>query len=54
MTEAQALQLALALFHRAPVRVIPKDEIIEEIKEALMCAYNDGWENGFEEGKADR
>lgn len=50
MTEAQALELARKLYVDW---VHNRDEAkrINSIKEALMQAYNDGWENGFEEAK---
>jgi hypothetical protein len=45
MTESQALELARKVYDET-LRL----RRIEPIKEALMEAYNDGWENGFEEG----
>jgi hypothetical protein len=45
MTESQALELAQKAYDLA-IQL----ESIGPIKEALMQAYNDGWENGFEEG----
>jgi hypothetical protein len=55
MTEAQAERIALSIVNN---RVVPNllDRglawaAVEAIKLALMNAYNDGWEVGFEEGR---
>lgn len=57
MTEAQASELARALLQRATAATGAFLEIAtvleEEIKNAIMQAYNDGWEGGYEEGKED-
>ena len=55
MTEAQAERLAWAIVEN---RIFPHIHerglavpAVEAIKLALMNAYNDGWEVGFEEGR---
>jgi len=57
MTEAQAERFAWTIVES---RIIPHIHerglavpAVEAIKLALMSAYNDGWEVGFEEGKQD-
>ena len=52
MTEAQARELAQALLKR--IRKQGPRHKAEGIAEALLDAYNSGWENGFEEGKGTR
>jgi len=62
MTEDQALGLARAMVkriaefagHAGTTPQWRNFKATEEVKEALMSAYNDGWENGFEAGKGDR
>lgn len=59
MTEEQALILARAVvrdwgiggMHAWDEKV--SERFADTIKEALMDAYNSGWENGFEAGKGD-
>ena len=65
MTEAQAYELAWTVVEKHVKRIAastPSESgrvgsatpLAEAVKEALMSAYNDGWENGFEEGQQNR